>query len=145
MLGDLGAARNIELVRPTLRSTPSACDLAMVCHAFKAATDEFYEMSFVADDERIALERQEAHVTIEGSAVLEASGVERDYGMQSPTSVTSDLANHRVQLPWISLGLLECLAIQIHFKSYVRMQIAKNACVMRAPQACPSTQRCALR
>jgi hypothetical protein len=66
------------------------------------------------DDERIALERQEA---IEGSAVLEASGVERDYSMQSPTTVTSDLANYRVQLPWMSLGLLECLAI--HFQSYV--------------------------
>ena len=56
--------------------------------------------------------------------MLEASGVERAYGMQSPTSVTSDLANHRAQLPWISLGLLECLAI--HFQSYVRMQLAKK-------------------
>ncbi|KOO30772.1 polyprotein [Chrysochromulina tobinii] len=120
-------ARIIELVQPTLSSTPSAFDLAMVCHAFKAATDEFYELSFAADDERLALERQdyqEARVTIEGSAVLEASGVERAYGMQSPTSVTSDLANHRAQLPWISLGLLECLAI--HFQSYVRMQLAKK-------------------
>eukprot|EP00900_Chrysochromulina_parva_P017745 jgi/Chrpa1/25972/Chrysochromulina_OHIO_Genome00026450-RA len=120
-------ARIIELVQPTLSSTPSAFDLAMVCHAFKAATHEFYELSFAADDERLALERQdyqEARVTIGGSTVLEASGVETAYGMQSPTSVTSDLANHRAQLPWISLGLLECLAI--HFQSYVRMQLAKR-------------------
>ena len=50
-------------------------------------------MSFAADDERIALERQDDHVKVDGSAVLEASGVERVYAhdMQSPTTVTSDL------------------------------------------------------
>ena len=109
-LGDLPTpvlARILMFVRPTPRSTPSAGDLAIVCQTFSAATTEFYKMSFAADDERLA---------------LEASGVE--YSPRSPTTVTSDLANHRVLQPWMSLGLQECLATL--FQSYARMQLAKR-------------------
>ena len=49
-------ARIIELARPTTCSKPSAQDLAMVCPAFGAAVAAFYDMSFAADDERLALE-----------------------------------------------------------------------------------------
>ena len=116
-------ARIIELARPTPRSKPSAHDLAMVCHAFGAAVAEFYDMSFAADDERLALESSGVELCNQTLTLFTPT-----WGEDDAKEAWERACYAHIIKPWMSgqtrLGLLECLAIR--FQSYARMQLAKR-------------------